>query len=135
VKVNTCEIEVFSYDGFEEFARVFAKNFEGCVVTRSLEQNDCLHKWCRIITDHLLASGIRVTEETVKELVLLKLGNTREIMGEKVAMRSHKYRQIDAELTPSELKAGLISMNELLGKIEAWAATDLNLQLARDDQC
>ena len=130
---------------------------------RSLEQNDCFHKWCRVIRDHInnnrkqriadlraeaLATGSgdlmaeladwcalpTLTEETVKELVLLKLGNTKEILGEKVAMRSSKYKPTEAELTPAERKAGLISMSELLSAMDVWAAMDLNLKLVRDEE-
>ena len=124
---------------------------------RSNEQNDCLHKWCRVIRDHInedrqqkIQEAARsnnlamlefwktcpkVTEETVKELVLLKMGNTREVMGEKVAMRSRRYKRTEAELTPEERKAGFISMNELLGLMEVWAAMDLGLNLQRDEEC
>lgn len=114
-----------------EFIRL---GFKGEIVSRSLEQNDCLHKWCRVIRDHLKANGANVTEETVKELILSGLGNTKEIevpgLGKiSVAMRSHKYKQLPSDLSPAEKKAGHISMNELLCKVEAWAATDLNLDL------
>ena len=102
---------------------------------RSIEQNSCLHKWSRVIRDHIneKAEKIVITEETVKELILLKLGNTREIMGEKVAMRSSKYKHDDRDLTPEELKAGHLSMSGLLSETAAWAAHDLNLILERDD--
>ena len=102
-------------------------------MTRSNPQNDCLHKWCRVIRDHINAEKTIVTEETVKELILLKMGNTREFMGEKIAMRSSKYEMLAAELTPAEQKAGFIAMDELLGMVEAWAAMDLGLQLVRDE--
>jgi hypothetical protein len=100
---------------------------------RSLEQNDCLHKWCRLIRDHLKEASVNLSEETVKELVLLKLGNTKEVFGEKIAMRSHKYKHLDSDLTPAELKRGDISMDALLNEIEAWTATDLNLNLSKED--
>ena len=96
---------------------------------RSLEQNDILHVWCREILKHLLANGVWVTEETVKELILLKLGNTREVLGEKVAMRSSKYKRSDFYLTDAERRAGIISMDTLLNKIDAWASHDLGLIL------
>ena len=48
-------------------------------------------------------------------------------------MRSHKYKLIEAELTVPELKRDFISMAGLLALMEAWAATDLNLILVRDD--
>lgn len=126
---------------------------------RTNPQNDCLHKWCRVIRDHVNAAQKKqkddwnrvaaatnnkhalsryqdfpqLTEETIKELILLKLGNTKEIMGEKVAMRSHKYRATDEELTPAERKAGHIAMNELLMAVEVWANMDLGLKLVRDE--
>jgi hypothetical protein len=100
---------------------------------RSDPQNKCFHKWCRIISDHLKEGGSKVSEEMVKELVLLKLGNTTELLGEKIAMRSHKYKLIEAELTVPELKRDFISMSGLLALMEAWAATDLNLILEREE--
>ena len=53
--------------------------FKGEVVNRSLEQNDCLHKWCRIIRDHLQENGVRLHEGAVKELILRGLGNTKKV--------------------------------------------------------
>ena len=100
---------------------------------RSLEQNDCFHKWVRVIGEHLRANKVPISDDSVKELCLLKLGNTREYMGEKVAMRSSKYKATEAELTPAERKAGLISMSELLSAMDVWAAMDLNLKLVRDE--
>ena len=104
-------------------------------MTRSLPQNDCLHKWCRVIRDHINedAGKVVITEETVKELVLLKLGNTKEIMGEKVAMRSSKYKHDDRDLTEAEINAGHISMSGLLMSMEVWAAHDLGLVLVKEE--
>jgi len=102
---------------------------------RSLEQNDCLHKWCRVIAKHLQANNVRVSEETVKELILRKLGNCLlidDVPGMEpdiIAMRSHKYPATDAELSPIERKRGFISMTNLLSQVEAWAAHDLGLNL------
>jgi len=107
---------------------------------RSLEQNDCLHKWCRVIAKHLQANNVRVSEETVKELILRKLGNCLlidDVPGMEpdiIAMRSSKYKATDAELSPIERKRGFISMNNLLSQVEAWAATDLNLILKKDPE-
>ena len=53
--------------------------FKGEAVNRSLEQNDCLHKWCRIIRDHLQENGVRLHEGAVKELILRGLGNTKKV--------------------------------------------------------
>ena len=44
-------------------------------------------------------------------------------------MRSHQYKQMDFDLSEYDRKNNFISMNSLLSKVEAWAATDLNLQL------
>ena len=107
---------------------------------RSLEQNDCLHKWCRVIAKHLQANNVRVSEETVKELILRKLGNCLlidDVPGMEpdiIAMRSSKYKATDAELSPIERKRGFISMTNLLNQVEAWAATDLNLILKKDPE-
>ena len=107
---------------------------------RSLEQNDCLHKWCRVIALHLQDNKVFVSEETVKELILRKLGNClliENIPGMEpdiIAMRSSKYKATDAELSALDRKRGFISMNNLLSQVEAWAATDLNLILKKDPE-
>lgn len=107
---------------------------------RSLEQNDCFHKWCREIAKHLQANKVMVSMDTVKELVLRNLGNTKLVdnvpgmPADVIAMRSSKYKQVDGELSVADQEAGFVSMNELLGRMEAWAATDLGLNLARDEE-
>ena len=132
--VKHCGIDAENLEAAQEMKRLMILAFgKDEVVGRSLEQNDCLHKWCRVIRDHLVSEGVRITEETVKELILLKLGNTKEILGEKVAMRSSKYKQYQSDLTEAEQRAGFISMNELLEKVVAWAAMDLNLNLVEDE--
>ena len=97
--------------------------------SRSDPQNDLFHTYCRKIKKHLCDNAVRVTEETTKELILLKLGNTRKVMGEKVAMRSSKYKKSPSQLTEAEVKAGIISMTCLVESMISWAATDLNLNL------
>jgi hypothetical protein len=109
------------------------------IVTRSLEQNDCLHKWCREISNHLKANGANVTEETVKELILNCLGNVKviEVPGlpkKEIAMRSSRYKQLPSDLSEAEKRMGFISMNELLCKVEVWAATDLQLVLSKEEK-
>jgi hypothetical protein len=89
-----------------------------------------------VIADHLQDSGVAVSPDTVKELILLELGNTKKVkvpgMPERViAMRSHQYKQMDFDLSEYDRKNNFISMNALLSKVDAWAATDLNLQLER----
>ena len=152
--------------------------FEGEAMNRSLEQNDCLHKWCRVIRDHLQENGVMLHEGAVKELILRGLGNTKKVVVKgikadsdllfnrfldliegylnnpdpdverriergiayfrgyekvEVAMRSSQYKQLESDLSVAEQREGIISMNELLTKVEAWAATDLGLNLAVED--
>ena len=98
-------------------------------MTRSLEQNALFHVWCEEIAEHLRAVKLPASSDMVKELILLKLGNTTEFLGEKVAMRSSKYKSTENELTIEDHRRGHICMVDLLTKIEAWAETDLSLQL------
>tara|TARA_R110000782_G_scaffold33535_3_gene80768 strand:+ start:226 stop:540 length:315 start_codon:yes stop_codon:yes gene_type:complete len=100
---------------------------------RSLPQNKCFHKWCEVIGEHLRANKVAITNESVKEVCLIKLGNTREFYGVTVPMRSSKYKETEAELSPAARKAGLISMSELLSMMEVWAAMDLQLNLVREE--
>jgi len=97
---------------------------------RSLDQNGILHVWCRDIAEFLKAGGIEnVSETTVKELLKATLGNTVEILGTRVPMPTSKYKKAEHELTPAELKRDFISFDQFLTKIQAYAATDLNLIL------
>ena len=100
-------------------------------MTRSLEQNAIFHAWCGLIALHLRNQDVPASADMVKELVLLKLGNTSMLLGEKVAMRSSKYKMTERELTVEDHKRGFICFVDLLTKIEAWAATDLQLDLVR----
>lgn len=101
---------------------------------RTLEQNDCFHKWCRVIAEHLTKNNAPMNEDTVKDLILIGLGNSKEFtvpgLGtHAVPMRSKRYRDVDSSLSPSHRREGWVSMHELLGRVEAWAATDLGLDL------
>jgi hypothetical protein len=100
---------------------------------RSNEQNDCFHKWCAVIGAHLRANKVAISDESVKELCLIKLGNTREFYGVRVPMRSSKYKATEAELSPAERSAGIVSMSELLSMMDVWAAFDLDLKLVKDE--
>lgn len=79
-----------------------------------------------------------MSEDTVKELILHKLGNClliENVPGMEphiVAMRSSRYKATDEELSPIDRKRGFVSMNNLLSQVEAWAAHDLNLNLKKD---
>ena len=101
---------------------------------RSLDQNAILHCWCREVSKALLEGGIAVSEAMVKELVKMLLGNTVAVLGVKVAMPTTKYKKTEAELTYSDLKNGFVSMDQLLTKMQAWAATDLNLELVSPNE-
>ena len=103
--------------------------FSGDCVKRSLDQNACFHGYIRQITSHFLQIKQRVTVETVKEGMLLTLGNTREWNGQKVAMRTSQYKAKDEELTPVDRKHGIISMNELLTNMEQYASEEWELIL------
>ena len=89
------------------------------------DQQAMFHCWCRETAAHLKAGGVKnVSEATVKELVLLKLGNTVELMGFKIAMRSSKYKKIASQLTIQDVRRGFIAFDDLLTSFQAWAATD-----------
>ena len=96
---------------------------------RSLEQNDIFHVWCREISKHLTAGGAPTSEYMVKHIILYTLGNGVVRMGVRIPMRSSKYKHTDSDLTEKDRKAGFISMDELLNRIDAWASTDLGLIL------
>lgn len=100
---------------------------------RSTDQNKIFHAWCGDIAEHLRAVHVPASQDMVKELVLLKLGNTVEILGEKVAMRSSKYKCSENDLTARDIQNDYISMAGLLTQMEAWAATDLDLILVREE--
>ena len=97
------------------------------------------HAWCKVVADHLQQKKVMVSKDTIKQLVLRQLGNVKLIdnvpgmPADIVAMGSSHYKKSEAELTKNEKSANFISMSELLTKMEAWAATDLNgLILPRD---
>lgn len=106
---------------------------------RSLDQNAMFHAWCKVVADHLQERKVMVSKDTIKQLVLRQLGNVKLIdnvpgmPADIVAMGSSQYKKSEAELTKNEKLANFISMSELLTKMEAWAATDLDgLILPRD---
>jgi len=93
------------------------------------DQRALFHCWCREVAKHLVAGGVHVSEGMVKELVLQKLGNTVDLMGFKIAMRSSKYQPTENALSIDDMKRGFIAFDGLLLSLQAWAAADLNLQL------
>ena len=97
---------------------------------RTSDQSALFHCWCREISVHCKKAKVKnISEDTIKELVLLTLGNTIEVFGTKVAIRSRFYKRADEDLTEKELQLGIISMNDLLTKIQVWASVDLSLEL------
>jgi len=87
-----------------------------------------------VISEHLTKNNAPINEDTVKDLILIGLGNSKEItvpgLGtHAVPMRSKRYRDVDSSLSPTHRREGWVSMHELLGRVEAWAATDLGLDL------
>ena len=108
---------------------------------RSGEQNKIFHAWCGVIAKHCQSRGEMVSKDTIKELVLRHLGNTKLVdkvpgmPADIIAMRSHRYKISESDLTYQDQKSGFIAMDELLGRMEAWAATDLDgLILPRDEE-
>ncbi len=102
---------------------------------RTLDQNAIFHCWCRETAAHLKEAKVKnISADTVKELVLLTLGNTLDVLGTKVAIRSRYYKRADEDLTEAELRKGFISMDGLLTKFQVWASTDLNLILTSPNE-
>jgi len=102
---------------------------------RSIDQNKLLHCWCREIAEFLKDGGVEnVSETTVKELLKATLGNTVDLLGTKVPMPTSKYKKSEHELTPSELKRDFISMDQFLILIQAWASSDINLELVSPNE-
>ena len=101
---------------------------------RSLDQNALFNVWCREISVHLRAVGINQSEDVVRELIKQNLGNVRKVEikyfeNTTVAMSTTKYKKHENELTAHDLRHGLISMDCLLIKMQAWASADLMLEL------
>mgnify|MGYP003681870887 CR=1 FL=1 len=94
---------------------------------RSLDQNAMFHAWCGVIANHLQARQVMVSKDSVKQLVLLNLGNTKlidNVPGMPAGFTS--MGSSESELTRNDHAMKFISMSELLTAMEAWAATDLD---------
>jgi len=102
------------------------------LVKRTHDQNAILHCWCREISDHLIAGGVKTMSEKIsKEITKMHLGNTLIIplVQEKIAMPTSSYKRSDEDLSQEELDRGELSMESFLTKIQVWASTDLSLEL------
>lgn len=92
---------------------------------RSLAMNRCFHGWCKIVSDFVDDHyGIRhpplVWKEYFKQLFL---GETQKTMPDGTVV---SYTQPSSELNVEQF-------GELLTRIDAWAATELSLELPRND--
>jgi hypothetical protein len=101
---------------------------------RSLDQNAIMHVWFREISEHLMSGGVRVSEKMIKEMCKVLLGNTTDVLGVEVAVPTEAYKMAEHELTPSDIKNDFISMDQFLTKIQAWAATDIRLELVSPNE-
>jgi hypothetical protein len=143
VNVKQCKVDADSRAGLQFLeAELVRVGFGGEAMSRSLEQNDlfhvrnraCKNRWNELVKQGREGFEVLLTEETMKELLLLGFGNKRLINlpgGEDhaVAMRTSKYKATPADLTERERRQGFISMQDLITKIEVWAATELFLDL------
>jgi len=104
----------------------------GRSLLRSSGQNDIFHAWCRVIATHLQSRKSMLSAESVKQLVKRQLGNVKMIEGvpgmpaDILAMSTSLYKKTEADLTRADHDSKFISMSQLLGNMEAWAATDLD---------
>ena len=96
---------------------------------RTLEQNKLIHAFFGEISEFLNDGGVKCSPGMVKELCKVTLGNTTEFLGSTIAMPTGSYQRSDADLTPAQHKAGIISMEEFINKIVVWSSVDLNLEL------
>ena len=75
-----------------------------------------------------------VSEAIIKGLVVTHLGNKVNRLGFDVPMGSSSYKMSEHELTPSDIKNGFFAFDELINRMVAWAATDLNLELVSPNE-
>ena len=99
---------------------------------RTDPQNKCFHGWCAITADHLRNCNLWLCGEprkVIKQMVKEMFGNG----GKAGDMSTRNYPRTPLETTYEEQRMGIVSMSEMLSQFEAWAATDLNLLLPRND--
>ncbi len=87
-------------------------------MTRSPEQNEKFHCWCRIIAKHLQANGAKVSEAMVKELAKAEFMPVEITIGTKTRVVGKPTKKCTVD-----------EMNTLMSEMQAWSATDLNLEL------
>jgi len=106
------------------------------VAKRNLEQNKLFHCYCREISEHFLAMDIKISEGMAKEIVKKKLGNTFEVevVGEIIVMPTASYKMSEHQLTAYDHQQGFISFDQLIERMVAWCATDINLILSSPNE-
>jgi len=93
------------------------------------DQRALFHVWCRQISETYCLADLNISEKRTKELMKMMLGNSTPTFGFELAQSINDYVRSDEDLTEQHIKAGFISMDGLLTSIQAYAATDLNLEL------
>ena len=117
-----------------------------------MDQNAVFHIWCREIAEHQNAKVRAMTPEQIvayveqfgerprltsakliKGLVKYGCGNVLDsiegTMRGSVIMDTRDFKMTEAELTETDHRYNFISMDQFMTKVQAWAATDLGLEL------
>jgi hypothetical protein len=82
---------------------------------RSPGQKGLMYAWITEITEHLNKAGVKVSKSTVKALLVRHFGPKVELFNEQLDVSTEEYSHEE--------------MSDMLSEIQAWAATDLSLQL------
>ena len=94
---------------------------------RSLEQNALIHAVFREILNHLIANGVKLPAGKAGEYLVKELCKTE--FGAKIRVNGIPLNVSTADYDMSGDDPEKPSMSEFIGKVAAWAATDLNLEL------
>lgn len=100
---------------------------------RSIPQNKLIHVLFRTILEHLIANDVKLPpgpkgEAIIKSLCKRKLGAKMVVAGIQIDAPTSLYLMSDDEkYAPDDNRNR--SMNGFIGRIAAWASTDLNLYL------
>jgi len=82
---------------------------------KSPQQKGLIHVWIRQITNHLNAARIRITENEIKAMVKSAYGPKKLIFDTTILVSTEDYSHEE--------------MEAVLTQTQAWAATDLSLEL------
>ncbi len=100
---------------------------------RTIEQNKLIHVIFREILSHLLANGVKLPvgvkgEAVIKELCKTTLGAKMNVNGVEISRPTSLYlTSNDPDFDADDPRNR--SMSSFIGRIAAWASTDLNLYL------